>query len=83
MSKGILEFNLDDLDDRRAHLRATMATNLALCLWDMSNTAHREIEYRLETTKLDLSPFEVKEMIFDKFGEILEKYNINLDELID
>lgn len=81
--KATLEFNLDNLDERKEHLRAVMATNMVLCLWEMLRIIPAEVDHRLEATELELSPFEVKEIIFEEFIEVLEKHNINIDELID
>jgi hypothetical protein len=36
MSKALLEFNLDDIDDQLAFNRATKSLNLSLALWDIS-----------------------------------------------
>jgi len=33
--KGILEFDLNDFDDKMAHLRATQSTQMALALWNI------------------------------------------------
>lgn len=76
--KSTLEFNLDDIDDRRAHLRAVKSLDLAICLNDIKEVIRRELKYE------DLSEhdYAIYEKIQKKFYEILEEYNINLDEIL-
>ena len=79
--KAILEFNLDEQDDRAAHLRAVKALSMAVALWDMDEYLRRETKYAS-----DLMPIEVYknlEEVRDRFREIMSDNGINLDELIN
>lgn len=80
--KATLEFNLDDFDDRMAHLRATKATDLALCLWQISNNLKKEIEHEMEQS-IPGDEFEILDMIFEKIASELESHHIALEELIN
>lgn len=68
-----LSFNLDDADDRMAHLRAIKSTDLALALWHIMYNTKKTLE---EKTDQDL------EEVYEIFWKVLEEYNINLDKLI-
>jgi len=71
--EAILKYNLDDADDRMAHLRAVQSTELALALWHIMYNTKKTLE---EKTEQDLDE------VYDTFSKVLEEYNINLDKLI-
>jgi hypothetical protein len=71
--EAILKYNLDDADDRMAHLRAVQSTDLALALWHIMYNTKKTLE---EKTEQDLDE------VYDTFWKVLEEYNINLDKLI-
>lgn len=70
--KAILEFNLEDQDDVMAHKRCVKALDMGLVLW--------EIQYKLgrRVRKEDISSDDLMEEIIN----LIEEYNINIDELI-
>lgn len=78
--KAILEFNLDEQDDRAAHLRAVKALDMAIALWDMEEYLRRQTKYAS-----DLMPIEVYknlEEVRDKFSEIMSERSLDIDELL-
>lgn len=78
--KAILEFNLDEGDDKGAHLRAIKSLDMAIALWDMEEYLRRQTKYAS-----DLMPIEVYknlEEVRDKFREIMSERSIDLDELL-
>lgn len=68
-----LSFNLDDADDRMAHLRAIQSTELAIALWHIMYNSKKKLQ---ELYEEDL------DSIWEEFHEILIENNINLDKLI-
>jgi len=72
--KAILEFNLDEPDDRMAHLRCIKSTDMAIVLFDIIYNLRKEIENIDTDEKLDL--------FYDKLNAIMEEQGINIDELI-
>jgi hypothetical protein len=74
MAKAILEFNLDDHDDVKAHLRAVKSTRMAVTLWDIDQHLRNEAKYRDNT---------VAEELREEIREIMSNNHIDLDELID
>lgn len=80
MAKAILEFDLNDPDDRQSHLRAIKALDMAGALWDITHNTKKNLEWDIEDKNLD--KYEVLELVFDKIYEILESHNINTDELL-
>lgn len=83
MAKARLEFNLDDIEDRAEHFRCIKSLDMALCLSQIEMTLNKRIESRLENTKLDLSPFETKEMIMEMIYDIYSEYDIKIENLIN
>ena len=78
--KAILEFNLDEGDDKAAHLRAIKALDMAIALWDMDEYLRGQIKYAS-----DLMPIEVYkrlEGVRDQLREIMNERSIDLDELL-
>jgi hypothetical protein len=80
MAKGILEFDLNDMDDSRAHLRAVKSLDMALVLWEMAHNTKKGIEYEIEFK--ELSAYDAVDRIFSKLWEEMNERGINLDELI-
>lgn len=80
MAKAILEFNLDEPEDKEAHLRAVKALDMALALWDIEQYLRAQTKY---------APDSMPEVAYDaldkarqEFYEILTNHNISLDELM-
>ena len=68
-----LKFDLDDLDDRIAHLRCTKALNMASVLWDFDQWLRAQYKY---------GDKEYCEEIREEFHRFMNDNDINLDELI-
>ena len=68
--KAILEFDLNDHDEARAHLRAVKSTDMAIVLFEIQHNLFRGIE-------------ENNTSIIEKINDLIHEHGINLDELID
>ena len=81
--KATIEFDLNDEDDRKAHLRCVKATDAYLAIHDIQN------EFKLIQNQLEVITDEVEwnhklsllESIKDRFYEIIEEHGINTDDL--
>ena len=83
--ESTLKFNLDDFDDRMAHLRCVKSMDMALTLFDISNlfkVLENEIEVREYAEQPPMTNEEVIEWFRVTIFEVMNNYNINLDELI-
>jgi len=76
--KAILEFNLDDPEDREAHLRAVLSLDMAIAIWDMQN----EFSSRLKHSTLTDEEYKVTENLKERFYEILNEKGIDIDKLM-
>jgi hypothetical protein len=76
--KATLEFNLDDFDDKMAHLRCVKSLNLALTIWEIKREIRDKLKYHDNS--------ELQNEIYESFNEMinerLEDNNIILDEII-
>lgn len=79
--KAKLEFDLDDLSDRKAHKRCVSATEAYLCLYDINNRLRQIVKYELQTEEAPNIVLSTVESIREQFYSILESHGINLDDL--
>ena len=77
--KAKLEFDLDNPDDKMAHMRCVKATDMALMLWDIKQKIRSKLKYGEDLSE---SEFHQWELMQDEFYSIASEYGINLDELI-
>ena len=85
MAKATLEFDLNELDDRIAHMRAVKSTDMAIALHEIIYNTKKRIEHELEGKDIkgeEVSNYEVLELVFERIYEVLEDSNIEIDELI-
>lgn len=81
MAEAILKFDLNEHDDRKAHLRAVKSLDMALALWDITHNTKKSLGWAIEAENID--KYDALEMMFEKIHEILNDHNIDTDELID
>jgi hypothetical protein len=79
MAKATLEFDLNELDDIIAHYRSVRATDMALSLFQFGHNTKKTFEHNIDKyeTKEDLL-----DAVYEKFWEILEEHDINLNKLV-
>jgi hypothetical protein len=82
--KATLSYNLNDPDDRMAHMRAVKSMDMASALFDITRNLRKKIQNRYEdidNTHNDV--FDGIDAVFDEIYNILEDNNIDIDELIN
>lgn len=78
MAKAILEFNLEDPDDRKEHYRCTKSRDMAITLWHMRN----DLLSRMKITERDSQEYiNGVEDTVHQVNMILDEWDINIDEL--
>jgi hypothetical protein len=81
--KATLEFNLDDPEDIINHLRVVKSLDLAIAIYDILQL-RKKLERRFENTNnTNNDAFDGIQEYSDEIGKILEKRNINIDELLN
>ena len=77
--KATLEFDLDQGQDKTAHLRCVKALSMAIALWDMDQYLRGLIKYG----ELDDAVYKTLEETREKLREIMSENSIDLDELLN
>lgn len=84
--RATLEFDLDNLEDKKAHLRCVKSESLTDAIWQISTNSRKslqmEIENRIEFKGEDISPYDAINIVFERIEEILEGNEIAIDNLI-
>lgn len=78
--KAVLTFDLNDVDERIAHLRCVKADALMSAI----HTFHYNTKKRLMNLveEKGLSEYEAVELVFDEFELLMSDHNIIISELI-
>jgi hypothetical protein len=77
--KAILEFNLDEHDDKVAHLRAVKALDMALVLWDIDQYLRGLIKHG----DLDDKVYDALDATRDKLYEFMNQRDITIDSILE
>jgi hypothetical protein len=80
MAKATLEFDLNDFDDKMEHLRAIKSTDMASFIFQLVSNTKKSIMFELENK--DMKDWEAVNLVFERIHNLLDEYDINIDELI-
>jgi hypothetical protein len=73
--KAILKFDLEDHDEKMEHLRCIKSTDMALFISELNHNFWRK--WKHDETDFNLDNYK------EALGDLMEEYNININELID
>lgn len=79
--KAILEFDLSDHDGKMEHMRCVKALSMAIALWDMEQYLRASIKHAPDS--MSSEAYGMLNEVRDKFYEIMNDNNIDLDELLN
>jgi len=74
--KAILEFDLQDEDDRIEHQMMLKSKDMTIALWDMSQELRKKVKYAPDDLSEDT--YKAYEEIQEIFYDILNQHNIDL-----
>jgi hypothetical protein len=77
--KAILEFDLSNIEDKYQHLRCAKVDGVLGCIWDIQQLK-RKYEGMLDGDP-QLAFEDCIDSIWFDIASMLEKYNVNLEEL--
>jgi hypothetical protein len=80
--KATLEFDLDEIDDRMAHLRCVKSTDMAIVLWEIVTNLEKRVQYEVESFEADSDPSDGVYAAFRRIRELMDERGINVDDLI-
>ena len=79
--KAVLEFNLDDPEDKMSHLRCVKATEMMITLWEMDQHLRSITKYASDSTSQETYDELVK--VREMLHEIMGNNGITFDNLIE
>lgn len=78
--KAILEFDITQPDERKAHLRAIKADNMYFVLFEINSNINKKLDYWIDANP-NASLSTLKDFMFQLINAEMEINHINLDEL--
>jgi len=82
MSKAILEFDLNNIDDRLSHLRAIKSLDMAYVLFDIQFNLRKRIRWKLEDLP-DISTEDCLDLVFKEINKVFEENDVDIEKLIE
>jgi hypothetical protein len=83
MSKAVISFNLENIEDEQDFKRYVKSKDLALALWDILNV-RKSLERKFESSSIiNVDVFDGINDFAKEISEILDNYNIDIDDLIN
>jgi hypothetical protein len=79
--KAILEFDLDNPDDKMSHLRCIKATEMMITLWEIDQHLRSLTKYASDTTSDETYDELVK--VRERLREIMDENGISFEGLIE
>ena len=80
--KATLEFDLDNADDRMAHMRAVKSLDMAVVLFELQNNLKKKCEYIAEAQEADSDIHDGVYLVFQQISELMYENGIIIDDLI-
>ena len=79
MSKAKLIFKLPK--ENEEYMRCVKATDMASVLFEFGSNCRKTIEREFESQEQELNSFDGIERCFEKFYQLLQEHNIDINEL--
>lgn len=81
--KAKLEFNLNDAEDRIAHLRAVKSLDMALALWEIQHNLKKKCEHLIDSMDSNADVYDGLYVAFDAIFELLDEHDIDTEKLVE
>lgn len=82
MAKAILEFDLDNPEDRMAHFRCVKSLDMACVLFEITRNLKKKCEHICDGLESDSDKYDGVYVVFQQLHQLLDEHGINVDELI-
>lgn len=83
--EAILKFNLNDQEDNASHMRCVKSNDMAFVLFDLLHNTRNKIEHIIELAEdrnETMDAHDGMELMYQEIYGLLEKYNVDVDELL-
>jgi hypothetical protein len=79
-----LTFDLNDHDERQAHMRCVKSLDMALVLWEIETRMRRLTDDSISNFELhnQVAMRQAVELTLDYVRDFMAEHNINLDDLV-
>ena len=67
--------------ENEEYMRCVKATDMASVLWEFGSNCRKKIEWDLEDKKETVGVFDAVDVCFEKFYQLLQEHNIDINEL--
>lgn len=81
--EATLKFNLNDPEDKMAHMRCVKSLDMACALFEIQMNLSSNLNQVLNTLPDDADKHMVKDLLMDSVYNILEEFQINCEELVN
>jgi hypothetical protein len=81
--KAVLEFDLNDQDDKESHMRCINSTEMAIAIFNLKHNLYKRVSHFVENNVNDEDPdakYQVMEYIMGEIND--ELMEIDIDKLI-
>ena len=78
--KATLQFDLEDSEDQMSHRRMLKATDMACVLFEIQNNLRKQCDIYTDGS---IESEEILDTVFNKINDLMQKRNINLEEIIN
>ena len=78
--KAILEFDLNNEEDRMAHFRCIKSIDMACVLFEITRNLKHTLEQRFENNPQNRNELDE---VFKEIQGYMDEFSINIEELID
>ena len=79
MAKAILEFDLNESEDRDEHARMMKSLDILMVMWDYDQYLRTQVKYNENLTQEQHDVFQEAR---DKFYELMNDRQVSLDDLL-
>lgn len=79
--KAKLIFDLSDSEDAQRFERVCKANDMSTVIWNFLRSSRKTIEQKLESQEGEIDVFEAVDLCFNRFGELLEENNLDIDKI--
>lgn len=81
--KAMLEFDLNNPEEKKAHMRAIKSLDMALVLFEITANLRKKCESICDGLEADSDKYDGVYVAFEQINSLLQESNINIDELLD
>ncbi len=80
--KAVLEYDLNNPEDRRAHMRAIKSNDMYFVLFQITHNLRRRLEHKFELHGYDEDSVDELEEVFMEIEKLMDDYKIT-NEIMD